>query len=76
MNHFINLVKEKAPFSSCGVYVTTSSFSKQARTAMRDARIRDKIIIIPIEDKDLDGLINDGFKNYVLDVCMKTVLQR
>jgi restriction endonuclease Mrr len=76
MNHFINLVREKSPFSSCGVYITSSSFSKHAKTAIRDARIRDKIIIIPVERKQLNELINFGFKGYILKLCMKTVLDK
>jgi hypothetical protein len=74
MNHFINLVREKSPFSSCGVYVTSSKFSKQAKTAIRDARIRDKIIIIQIGGRQLNDLVDFGFKKYSLILCMNTVL--
>lgn len=76
MDHFINLVREKGPFSSCGVYVTSSSFSPFAETSMRDARMRDKITIVPIEGKQLADLIQYGFKTYIPKVCIEKLLHR
>jgi hypothetical protein len=76
VDHFINLVREKSPFSSCGVYVTSSSFSPQAKTSMRDARVRDKITIVPIEKRQLISLIEYGFKSYIPKVCLDTILHR
>lgn len=71
MNHFIRLVKEKAPFNCCGIYITTSSFSQQALTTMRDARLTDKVMVIPINKNDLPSLIDRGFKALVEEICNK-----
>lgn len=71
MNHFIRLVKAKAPFSCCGVYITTSSFSPQSMTTMRDARLNEKILVIPIDKNDLPNLIKKGLKVVVQEICDK-----
>ena len=71
MNHFISLVKDKAPFSCCGVYITTSSFSRQALTSMRDARLHEKVIVIPIDKNDLPTLIERGLKVLLEEICEK-----
>jgi len=71
MNHFLTLVKGKAPFFCCGVYITTSSFSPQALTTMRDARLKDNIMVIPIDKNDLPNLIEKGFKDLLQEICEK-----
>jgi len=71
MDHFINLVKAKTALPCCGIYVTTSSFSPQALTAMRYARINEKVIVIPIDKNDLPYLIDKGFKILVQEKCDK-----
>jgi len=69
MNHFIRLVKGKASFFCCGVYITTSSFSPQATTTMRDARLNEKILVIPIDKSSLSSLIEKGFKDLLQEIC-------
>jgi len=71
MDHFIRLVKAKTLFPCCGIYITTSSFSPQALTTMRDARLNDKVMVIPIDKNDLRDLIDLGFKVLVQEICDK-----
>jgi hypothetical protein len=71
MNHFISLVKAKTPFPCCGIYITTSSFSPQALTTMRDARLKENVFIIPIEKNDMSELIDRGFKDSIQEKCDK-----
>jgi len=73
MDHFIELVEAKTIFPCCGVYVTTSSFSQQALTAMRDARIKGKVIVVPIDKNDLPDLIDKGFEILVQEKCDKII---
>ena len=65
INHFIGLLKSKTPFFCCGIYITTSSFSQEALTAMKYARIQDGVIVISIDKKDLLELIEKGFKMFI-----------
>ena len=76
MHHLTELIREKGPLSCCGVFITSSSYDPSAVTAMRDARIRDKILIIPIEGKDLEDLIEYGFKDLVRKLCEQKVFKR
>ena len=69
LNHFIRLMQAKAFFNCCGIYLTTSSLSREALTTIRDARIKDKTLIIPIEGKNLPNLIEKGFKVYIQEAC-------
>lgn len=69
MNDFIKLLEAKNPFNCCGVYLTTSYFSPQAFTSMRDARLKSDLMIVPIEGKDLHGLIDKGFKILMQEKC-------
>jgi len=69
MNHFIRLVKAKNVLLCCGIYITTSSFSPEALTTMRDARNVDRVMIVPIDINDLPNLIDRGFKLFVQEKC-------
>lgn len=71
LNHFITLIHAKAFLNCFGVYLTTSSLSSKAYTAIRDARVKDKLLIIPIEGKELFNLIEKGFKVYIQEACDK-----
>ena len=73
MDHFVRLVKVKNVLLCCGIYITTSSFSPEALTTMRDARNVDKVMIIPIDKKDLPNLIDRGFKVFVQEKCDKVL---
>ena len=65
MDHFIRLVIPKQVLSCCGLYITTSSFSPEALTTVRDAIINNEIMIILIDKNDLFDLIDRGFKAFV-----------
>jgi Holliday junction resolvase-like predicted endonuclease len=71
LNHFINLIQAKAFLNCFGVYLATGSLSQQAQTTIRDARIKDKLLIIPIERRDLYSLIEKGFKDHIQEACDK-----
>lgn len=73
MNHFKSLLKEKNLLPCCGIYITTSSFSRQAFTVIRDARNVERLLIIPIEKKDLPKLIERGFQVFVQEKCDKII---
>jgi Restriction endonuclease len=65
MDHFIRLVIPKQVLSCCGVYVTTSSFSPESLITVRDAIVKNEIMIILIDKNDLSDLIDQGFKDFV-----------
>ncbi len=69
MNHFIRLVGSKSLLPFCGVYITTSYFSKHAMEALKDALKSDKILVIPIDKNDFDELINNGMKKLMENKC-------
>lgn len=69
MSHFKNLLKAKILFSCCGVYLTTTSFSPQAFTVIRDAKNVEKLFIIPIESTELHNLVDLGFKAFLQGKC-------
>ena len=71
MNHFIILMEAKTIFPCCGIYITTDSFSPQALTTMRDARMKKGMFIIPIDSKGLSEAIEKGFKAFVQEKCDK-----
>jgi restriction endonuclease Mrr len=76
MDHFVSLIKDKSPLCHFGVFVTSSFFEVSAKTSMNNARIGDKITIVPIEGDHLKDLINDGFENCVRKVCEETVFKK
>jgi len=76
MNHFVNLIKDKSPLSCFGVFLTTSSYEDSAKTSMNNARIGDKIVIVPVEKKHLKALIEEGFKNCARKLCEETIFKK
>lgn len=65
-DHYISLFEKKNLFSNCcGVYITTSSFSPQAITAVKDAIKNKKLTIILIDRTELISLIEKGFKIFL-----------
>lgn len=76
INHLTELIREKGPFSCCGVYLTSSSYSPSAKRAIENARIRDNIIIVPVEGKHLPSLIERGFKNFIRNLCEERVFRK
>lgn len=71
LNHFKSLLKAKTLFPCCGIYITTSSFSPQALTVIRDARNVEDLFIIPIGKREAPKLIERGFKTFVQEKCDK-----
>lgn len=71
MDHFIRLMQAKTILSCCGIYITTSYFSPETLTTMRDARIKEGYMIIPIENRDLPEMIEKGFKAFIQEKCDK-----
>jgi restriction endonuclease Mrr len=76
MDHFISLIRDKSPLCHFGVFVASSSFEESAKTSMNNARIGDRIIIVPIEGKHLADLIKDGFEKFVRQLCEETVFKK
>jgi hypothetical protein len=76
INHLTELIREKGPLSCCGVYITSSSYENSAIDAIKYSRIRDKIIVVPVEGKHLNSLIEEGFKNFVQKLCEKKVFKK
>jgi len=76
INHLIELIREKSPFCCCGIFITSSSYNPSALTSIRDSRLRDKIVVIPVERKHLGSLIKEGFKDYIQKLCEKTVFKK
>jgi restriction endonuclease Mrr len=76
MDHLISLIKDKSPVSSLGVFITNSSFEDSAKTSMKNARIGDKIIIVPFEGKDLMNLIEFGFRDAVVRMCEESIFKK
>lgn len=75
MNHFIMLVKAKSILPCCGIYITTSSFSRQAKKTLRDTRKTEKLMLITIDRKDLPDLVDRGFKVLVQEKCDKIIAE-
>jgi predicted helicase len=69
IDHFIILLKAKTVFPCCGIYLTTSPLSPQAKTAMRDARMVNGMMIVAIASHDLPRMIEEGFKNFLERKC-------
>lgn len=76
MDHFVSLIKDKSPLCHFGVFMTSSSYEESAKTSMSNARIGDKIIIVPVERKHLTDLVEDGFENSIRKLCEKTVFKK
>lgn len=76
INHFADLIEEKAPLSCCGVYLTTSSYEPSAKEAIKNCRIRNRILIIPVERKHLADLIKVGFEDFIRKLCEEKVFKK
>lgn len=75
MDHFIRLVIPKQVLPCCGLYVTTSSFSPEALTTVRDAIIKNEIMVILIDKNDLSDMIDRGLKDFVQAKSEKTIVK-
>lgn len=69
MNHFIRLMQAKSLFSCCGIYITTSYFSPEALTAVRDARMKDGTMVILVDNRELNMMMEKGFKVFIQEKC-------
>lgn len=69
MNHFLSLVEVKSIFPFCGIYITTSYFSKPALETLKSAIRRKKILVIPIDKTDFDEMIDYGIKKLMEKKC-------
>jgi restriction endonuclease Mrr len=76
MDHFVSLIKDKSPLCCLGIFITNSSFEDSAKTSMKNARIGDKIVIVPFEGKELTSLIEFGFKDSVVRMCEESIFKK
>lgn len=76
INHLTELIRDKGPFSCCGVYITSSSYSPSAIEAINHSRVRDKIIVVPVEGKHLHSLVQMGFRDFVQRLCEKKIFKK
>ena len=76
MDHLISLVKDKSPLSCLGVFITNTQFEESAKTSMKNARIGDKILIVPFEGENLERMISIGFKNSVVERCEESIFKK
>lgn len=75
MSHFINLVKQKNVIRCCGIYITTGRFSNAALNALKNARIAEKIMIIPINGHDLRKIVDKGFQVFLEERCDEIIVR-
>lgn len=64
LHHFLQLVRDNGPLCAIGLYVTVSRLTDGSWTAIRDARLRDKIITIVVEAENFRKLA-DGLRGLV-----------
>jgi ribosomal protein S27E len=57
VDHFIAQVKKAGPYCAIGIYLTTSRLSPDSLAAIRDARINDRLTLVPIEGVELRKLV-------------------
>ena len=76
INHLTELIRDKGPLSCCGVYITSSAYDPSATNAINYSRIRDRIVVIPLEGKHLPSLIERGFKNSIQELCEDKVFKK
>jgi len=65
LDHFIAQVKKAGAYCAIGIYLTTSNLSRDSLAAIRDARINDRLTLIPIEGDELRKLVDTKFSKYV-----------
>lgn len=76
MDHLISLIKDKSPLSCLGVFVTNTRFEESAKTSMKNARIGDKILVVPFEGENLESMIELDFKDSVIKRCEESVFKK
>ena len=76
MDHLVSLVKDKSPLSCLGVFITNTHFEESAKTSMKNARIGDKILIVPFEGEHLERMISIGFKDSVVERCEESIFKK
>jgi restriction endonuclease Mrr len=76
INHLTELIRDKGPLSSCGVYITASSYDPSAIEAINYSRVRDKILVVPVEGKHLATLIEKGFKDFIQKLCEEKTFKK
>jgi hypothetical protein len=75
-DHLLSLIREKSPLSCLGVFITNTSFEQSAITSMKNARLQDGTLIVPIEGKLLERMVKIGFRNAVIEQCEKSVFKK
>ena len=76
MDHLVSLVKDKRPLSCLGVFITNTNFEESAKTSMKNARIGDKILIVPFEGEHLERMISIGFKDSVVERAEESIFKK
>lgn len=65
MGHLGDLVEEKFPFPCIGIYITTSNYDPSAFEVMKKYRLKNNIVLVPIDGKQIKDLVENGFENTV-----------
>lgn len=65
MDHFVSMLGSKSVFENCcGIYITTKSFSPQAKNAAKKG-LEKGLVLFRIDNSNLTALIEKGFKLYL-----------
>jgi hypothetical protein len=75
IDHLIKMIRAKGPLSSIGIFVSSSSLEASALTSIRDARLQDGLLIVPVEKKHLKDLTAIGFKEFIPKLCEEQVFK-
>jgi hypothetical protein len=76
MGHLGDLVEEKEPFSCLGVYITTSAYDPSADEVIKKYRLKNEIILIPVEGKHIEQIIENGFEKTIKNICELTFFKK
>jgi hypothetical protein len=74
-DRLISLIKDKSPLSCLGIFLTNTIFEESAKTSMKNARIGDKILVVPFEGKNLEEMIKLGFRASVEKKCEESIFK-
>lgn len=74
LDHFLALARTSGPFCCMGLYVTVSHLTQGAWTAIRDARLRDRIVTVVIEPEFFSRL-SMGLKSTIPRLYEKQVFR-
>jgi hypothetical protein len=74
-DHLISLIKDKSPLVCLGIFLTNTTFEESAKTSIKNARIGDKILVVPFEGKNLKEMINLGFIASVEKRCEESIFK-